>query len=250
MQHAVDAPGGSVDAAVDSKSIDAPPAASFGLIEITQGTDADGPDSGVDIQFSNVAFGPVLGTDGPCTIYSDAESQRFSAGVLTITGTKQTLTATPDGTAPEVYYDTSPSPPTPLYDAGDSIQVSAAGGPDVPAFTATVTAPAALAGFTPPTTMSRSGYTATWTAGAGPTIWVIVGAFSSTSADAAIAVCRVTDTGSFTVPSSTFALVPANADTGFVGLGRVAPTTVSAGGTMVIVQAVNYLTSGEVAITN
>ena len=103
---------------------------------------------------------------------------------------------------------------------------------------------------TPPTTMSRSGYTATWTAGSGPSMWVIFAAFDSNNGDGGVGICRVTDTGSFTIPSSTFALLPATADTGFAGVGRIAPVTVNAGNTMVIVQAVSYITSGDVTITN
>jgi hypothetical protein len=157
---------------------------------------------------------------------------------------------TPDGVAPEVSYDSTGTIPYPAFNAGATIQVSASGGTDVPAFNASVTAPAAIAGYTAPTTVSRSGYTATWTAGAGPGMWVIFAAVDGTSGDGNVGVCRVPDNGSFTIPSSTWALTPSTATIGFVGIGRVAPTTVTAGAASVIVQAVSYSISGDVTITN
>ena len=42
-------------------------------------------------------------------------------------------------------------------------------------------------------------------------------------------VCRVDDTGSFTVPASTFAMIPAATTLGFVGVGRVSPMTTTVG---------------------
>ena len=137
--------------------------------------------------------------------------------------------------------------PKPAFTAGATVTFTAAGGPDVGAFTASVTAPATLAGYTPPTTMSRAGYTATWTAGSGPGIWVILAAIDGSAGGDGV-VCRVDDTGSFTVPASTFAMIPSTATTGFVGVGRVAPTTVAVGTVMVTVQATSYITSGQVTI--
>jgi hypothetical protein len=245
----VDAPLASVDAHPDAPP-DAPSPATAGLIEVTQGIGGGNADSDVDVHFSNVLFGPVAGTDGPCTVYGTGDTPRYSAGDLTITGTSQPVTMTASGTAPDVSYDSAAAIPANLFTAGTSIHVSAAGGPEVPAFTATVTAPQTLAGFTPPTTVSRSGYTATWTAGTGPGMWVIFAAFDTNSGDGNVGICRVDDTGSFTIPASTWALTPASATAGFVGVGRVAPVTVMAGNATVVVQAVSYITSDDVTLTN
>ena len=59
---------------------------------------------------------------------------------------------TPSGVGPDVQYEAAATIPNPIYTAGASITVTAAGGPDVPAFNATVVAPAALEGYTPPAT--------------------------------------------------------------------------------------------------
>lgn len=232
--------------------VDAPAGPTVGMIEVTQGTGNGSATASADASFGvTTLFGPEVGTDGPCTIYGLTQNPvGYSAGAITITGTASTITLDATGAAPNVSYQPAAAVPKPAFTAGATITFTAAGGPDVGAFTATATAPETLAGFTPPTTMSRAGYTATWTAGTGPTMWVIMAAFDASAGTGNGVVCRVTDTGSFTIPASTFAMVPATATTGFVGVGRVSPTTMTVGATMVTVQAVSYITSGQVAITN
>ena len=63
-------------------------------------------------------------------------------------------------------------------------------------------------------------------------------------------ICVVSDTGSFTVPASTFAMMPSAANMAFVGLGRVAPMTTTVGGVMITVQATSFVTSGAITLTN
>lgn len=232
--------------------IDAPTAPALGLIEIGQGTNNGTAASEATARFAATSvFGAVLGTDGPCTLYSAGQDQSsFSAGEITATGTTSTITIDPTGTAPSVTYSPSATVPKPAFMAGATIMVSGAGGPDVGAFTASVTAPAALAGYTPPTTLSRAGYTATWTAGAGPSIWVILAAFDTSTGSVTSVLCRVDDTGSYTVPATAFAMIPSNQTAGFAGVGRVSPMTTTVGSTMVTVQATSYVTSGQLTITN
>lgn len=232
--------------------VDAPAGPTLGLIEVTQGTGNGSAASSADAAFGpTTVFGPVVGTDGPCTVYGLTQNPAsFSAGAITITGTASTITLNPSGAAPNVSYSPAAAVPKPAFTAGATLTFTAAGGPDVGAFTATVTAPATLAGYTPPTTISRAGYTATWTAGTATTMWVIMAAFDPSSGSGNGVICRVPDTGSFTVPASTFAMVPSTATGGFVGVGRIAPTTMTVGSTMVTVQAVSYITSGQVTITN
>jgi len=239
------------DAPADAP-IDAAVGPAIGMIEVSQGIGNGSAASSADASFgTTTVFGPVVGTDGPCTIYGLAQNPpRFSAGAITITGTASAITLNPTGTAPNVSYSPAATVPKPAFTAGATLTFTGAGGPDVGAFTATVTAPETLAGFTPPTTISRAGYTATWTAGTATTMWVIMAAFDPMSGDGNGVICRVGDTGSFTIPASTFAMVPASATDGFVGIGRVSPTTMTVGSTMVTVQAVSYITSGQVTITN
>jgi hypothetical protein len=236
------------DAAVDAK-VDAPPMATVGSIEVAQGQNAGSASADATATFGTTVYGMSVGTDGPCTLYNLTKHDGFSAGNVTVTGTVSTITLQPQGTAPTVNYSSTAAVPKPAFTAGATITFTAAGGPDVPAFTGSVTAPAAIAGYTPPaTTVSRSGYTATWTAGAGPSIWVILGAIDTTAGGGIAGICRVTDTGSFTIPASTFAMIPANMTTAFVGVGRVSPTTVTAGGVSVTVQATSYSTSGMLTL--
>jgi len=248
----IDAPNEPVDAHADAPpdvAIDAPPRATAGMIQISQGTGAGSAQSSVDANFSTSLFGTPAGTDGPCTLYPTAGAkQKFSAGTISITGTVSAITLSPSGTAPNVSY-TAGTIPDPVFTAGATISVSGAGGPDVGAFSGSVTAPAALAGYTAPTTsISRSGYTATWTAGSGPAIWVIAAGFNSISGAGDIVICQVADNGSFTIPSTTFAMLPASADSGFAGIGRVATATVSAGATMIDIEATSYITSGVLTL--
>jgi hypothetical protein len=257
--HTVDAPPAHQDAHVDAPADarpDAPPDApsgpTLGFVELTQGTGNGSATASADASFGPTAFfGPIIGTDGPCSIYAlDQNPQRFSAGTITITGGASTVNLDPSGTAPSISYAARAAVPKPAYTAGATLTFTAAGAADVGAFTASVTAPATLAGYTTPTTISRSGYTATWTAGSGPGIWVILAAADTSSGTGNGVICRVSDNGSFTVPSTTFAMIPAGATAGFVGVARVADMTKAVGATMVTVQAVSYITSGQIAITN
>lgn len=245
--HFIDAP--PADAPIDV-AIDAAPTAHFGRVEVSQGTSNGSASSGIDVTFSTDEWGPMVATDGPCKVLGTGTEPEFSAGTVTFTGTASTITASPTGTAPTVRYSATATLPQPAFAAGSTITISGAGGPDVPAFSGSVTAPAAIAGYTPPaTTLSRAGYTATWTAGSGPTMWVIVAGFDS-AGHGGVAICVVPDNGSFTVPASTFAMFPSTANMGFAALGRVAPMTTTVGGVMVTVQATSYVTSGDLTLTN
>ncbi len=131
--------------------------------------------------------------------------------------------------------------PANVYADGATINVAAAGG-EFPAFSGSLTAPATLAGFTVPTTVSRAGYTAHWTAGAGPKVWLII---SGGSGDSLL--CRVDDTGTLVVPSSSLALLPAAITQVAVGLARVSEQTISTPDVSIFV--VSIITSGLVTLT-
>jgi hypothetical protein len=207
---------------VDTRPVDAPLTLN-GLVMIYK-VISPTADSGAEAVFAEgPPLGTVAGTDGPCTAYSDTPEAGYSAGAITVTGTAMPMMLTPTNTPPFVRYTLSTTPPLDLFAPGASISVQAAGD-HVPQFSTTLVAPAPLMGFTPPATISRStGYTVHWTAGAGPGMWVgLIGAPSST-----IVICRVPDTGSFTIPPSTLALIPTMQ--GELVVGRVAEHDVAAG---------------------
>jgi hypothetical protein len=195
---------------------------------------------------SGDVFGSPVGVDGPCSVTMSPAQRGLSAGTISITGTATALTLTPAGTAPEVDYSASPNPPTPLFTAGATISVQASGGPDFPAFSATVTGPAALTGFTAPTALSRAGYTATWTAGT-EKIWIIAVATNHTAIPAYV-VCRVDDTGTFAIPASTFAMIPADYTEAAVGVGRVSSMDVTTSSGQVTVAAISDITSSFITL--
>jgi hypothetical protein len=230
--------------------IDAAAVVHFGRVEIAQGTGNGSADSGLTAAFSTDEWGPASTTDGPCHLISITGTEpTFSAGTISLTGTISALSATASGTAPAVHYAATGTVPKPAFTAGATINFSGAGGPDVGAFSGSVVAPAAIAGYTPPpTSLSRSGYTATWTAGVGPTMWLVFGAFDNTGHGLS-AVCVVDDNGSFAVPSTTMAMIPSTATMAYVGLGRVVPMTTTVAGVAITVQATSYVTSGVLTVT-
>lgn len=204
------------DAALDAFVPQDAPAHRQGQVAIAKGTGPSGPLTSVSATFvEGSIYGMTVATDGPCTLYQAAPSSQFSAGVITVTGTTTAFTLTPSGG----HYTVAPTPPTNLFTDGATITVHADGAAEFPTFSGTVTAPTAIAGFTPPSTISRAGYTATWTAGAGPKIWVLLVGVHGSASDGII--CRVNDTGSFALPASTFALLPAIDTSGAIAIARV-----------------------------
>ena len=127
--------------------------------------------------------------------------------------------------------------PAPTFVDGATIRVETTGGADVPALTATITAPPEVRGFDLPAALSRSGDTVTWTPHEGTAIEILVGAMSSRTRDGAYLLCRAPDAGAFTIPASTFALVPPAFDRAIVLVSRVAASTQLAGDASVSVEA-------------
>jgi hypothetical protein len=214
-----------IDAAPPDVAIDAPTPRQ-GFVTIAQGTDNMGTTSSASASItSDSPFGTMTGSNGPCIEYTPTTNQsRYSAGVIDITGANVAITLTPSGTAPMVRYTGSPAPlPKPLFATNASIAFHAAGGPDLVSFSATVSGPAPITGFTPPTMLSRAGYTATWTAGSGPGVWIIVAGITGSSG--ATLLCKVPDTGSYAIPAASFALLPSSATMGLILVARVAETS-------------------------
>ncbi|HEY1553223.1 MAG TPA: hypothetical protein VGF94_00245 [Kofleriaceae bacterium] len=210
--------------AQDSRSIDAA-SLNQGVVTLLQGYDGAENTGQATAGFvmGNV-FGTPVATDGPCGLNGSASTMVLDAGAITVTGTASPVTLDYGGSPAK--YEASPTPPYPLFTAGATITVTAAGGAGVAGFTGTVTGPANVAGFTRPTTMSRAGYTLTWTAGAGPGMWVLIAGVDDMFDSSGI-VCMVPDTGTFAIPASTFALLPAADTMGGVAIVRVAQTEVT-----------------------
>jgi hypothetical protein len=62
-------------------------------------------------------------------------------------------------------------------------------------------------------------------------------------------ICRVSDAGTFTVPASTFALIPPAFDQAVVAVTRVAETVTSAGGARVTIEVTSSIASGPFRIS-
>jgi hypothetical protein len=132
---------------------------------------------------------------------------RFSAGRIEVTGTVNPLTLAPMGTAPNVNYVPTIRPDEDVFEAGVRLAIRATGD-DVPAFYGDVLAPDPIEGVELPTTISRSaGVTVSWTPTTSDGIYVSV--FSHAIRLQAL-ICRVSDTGSFTLTPETLALLAAD----------------------------------------
>ena len=237
------------DGPADSAAGDAPAARSGG-VQIVQGFNgaSNAAQASAGFGIGTSLFGPSIGTDGPCTAYNGAGAAMatLDAGAITVSGTLSPITLSVSGTPAK--YQTAAQVPDPVFSAGATITIAGAGGPDIPAFNGTLTAPADVAGFTPPSSLSRAGYTATWTAGSGPGMWVmVVGTDQSTSTT--LVICRVPDNGSFAIPASTFALLPPAENTGGVNVARVAETDVDVTNARVSLIAVSQYSSTIIPIT-
>src|SRR5664279_6226369 len=181
------------DASVDATLDAALPTWTSGIVTLSQGS--PGNFARAKAVFAEVPVdGTAMGSNGPCVDYRNAPDSGDSAGSIAISGTVAPLVLVPSGSPPLVGYDPQSSPSFPLFVGGATISATAS------TFSISTTAPETLQGFVSPSTISRaSGYTPTWTAGAGPMIAVIV----ETDTDQLI--CTVPDNGSYTVASASLA---------------------------------------------
>jgi len=183
------------------------------------------PSAGASAVFTGGSvWGTVIAADGSCIAYMGSASDTSSAGAIMITGTESPITLMPTGTAPDVMYQSVGMQNGTFFQAGAAITAQAAGAQgatDVAAFTLTTTAPAAVTGFSPPGTISRSGFTTTWTQGDGSHMWILVFGFDPQAGSAVEVICDANDLGSFTVPATTFTLLPVADTQVIVGVARV-----------------------------
>jgi hypothetical protein len=148
--------------------VDASPDAALPVIKVGSLLFGEQVQSGTNTTLSGGAFGSVAQadsniTDGPCTIDVSTRGSMMtlvSAGTITINyGSNQSLMLLPDGQ--NMYSDIAQQF---RYAAGDVLAVSATGA-TVPAFTNSITFPAAVT-VTSPTLLAvvhQSGVTTTWT---------------------------------------------------------------------------------------
>jgi hypothetical protein len=171
--------------------------------------------------------GPVIGVDGACTVHAKRTLLDADGGAITVTGPVTGPVTVPAREHAIPLPDLAVAP-------GVALAISAAGGADVPAFAASVVAPAPLAGLRADRYVPRAGYPVTWDAGSGAEVDVQLAIANAEHETAALVACRTTDTGAFTVPASTLALVPPAFTIAKVTAERVARTEQMVGATKVM----------------
>jgi hypothetical protein len=224
------------------------PSAPQGAVSVIQGFDGAENRGQASAAFAMTSsMGPVVGTDGPCTAYGQAPKGSLDAGSISISGTTSAVTLTASGSP--LQYSAGGTLPFPLFTSGATITMSAAGGADIPAFNGTTTAPADIAGFSRPTSLSRAGYTATWTAGSSPRFWVLLAAVDATFTNGVDVVCEVPDSGSFAIPATTFALLPTNLTMGGVSVTRINESDITVGDKQIALNAISEDSSTIIPLT-
>lgn len=215
------------DATIDM-AVDAAPANAEGQVFI-------GETPLTSIVVAMFLSGPLLdgtGIAGPCQSGDTTPASSLDAGTISITGTTEPLTLVQEEPG-DVYV--APESPTDVFVPGATLTVTTTGG-QVPAFTATVTAPQPLT-ITTPTTYSRAAPpTFTWGAGTGSSeLWILLQ--SATTAAPGGILCRVPDTGSYTMTTAALALLPAGVTQVTAIVYRIVETKVQAGAWSVALRA-------------
>lgn len=221
---------------------DAAPTAKEGQVFIAE---AHSP-AEIATAFAMFLNGPLLAPTGSadgCLTMPNTSGASLSAGSIDITGTTEPLMLVQDD--PGDVYTTTTLPPTDLFSAGDTLTVTASGD-EVPAFTATVDAPAPLANVGFPASLSRSApATVTWTAGTANAVWLLLN--SATVTEGAL-LCRTTDTGSFTMTPAALALLPSGVTKATFIMYRLDETEKTAGAWTIYVRAADGQVSGALDI--
>ena len=73
---------------------------------------------------------------------------------------------------------------------------------------------------------------------------IVVGATNPRIGQSVLVVCRLADTGSYTIPASTFALIPSSFDQAIMIVARVAETVRMVGNARITVEAVSGIGAG------
>ncbi len=207
----------------------------YGTVIVSEFLNVTGADSNVEAVFKDEPlFGIPIATGGGCALYDgNSTTVGSSAGVVAITGTTVPVTMTPSGSPPDVAYNSTPDPtPTDLYAPGATINATAPGGAGFPAFSISADGPGAIAGFTPPSTFSRSAPPAlTWTAGTADTVLMELVTIDATFSVINVVLCYTPDDGAFDMPAAAMALVPASQTQAAVALVRINQATINPSGT-------------------
>ncbi len=198
----------------------------------------------VSVAYAMIVDGPLIEplaeADG-CLSAPDTPGSSLAAGAIAITGTTAPITLAQERDG-DVYVPTSPPPPD-LFTAGETLTVTSTGA-TVPAFSGSVVAPVELGAVGFPAPLARSApATMTWAAGAADFMIILIA--SATSTQGAI-LCRVPDTGSFTLSPAALALLPAAVTEVRIVTYRVEETEVAAGAWRVFLRAADGVTSDAI----
>ncbi len=241
------ADGGGVDASIDlaadfAGSADAGSPTYAGTVSASVINGSSGA-SAFFAEYSSQQPQPMTqATVGPCAIRvtmsggSAMVPMQRRAGTLTISSGTTTVTLTP--TMPTMFsLYTAYSSPSKLWNGGETLTITAAGGEVLP-FTATAVAPGAIT-YTLPApvpvgttvTLDRSkDFPVAWSGGTGGEVSVEFGVYNVSSAAAHLQVdCRFAATaGNGTVPSAALLMLPANRN-GYYDIRGSGMKTISSG---------------------
>ena len=198
---------------------------------------------------SGSVFGTPVGTDGSCNAYTSPPSGSLSAGEISITGAAMPISLLESGASPNITYS-GPTLQDPIYAPGATLNIEGFGGSDIAPFSGSVPAPTAIAGYTPPASLARTGYTATWTPGSasGFEVWII-GINPAVMGDTVYEICSGDDSGTLTVAPSSIAMIPLAYSEALLAAIRVESTVVDAAGAPITIAAASSVLSGPFTLS-
>lgn len=236
------APG--ADAPSPDAGADAPPGVKEGQVFIAEAHTPVEASIVFAMLFDGPLLEPIASADN-CLTVADQPGSSLAAGSITVTGTATTVTLAQE--QPGEVYRPSAITPADLFTAGDTLTVTSTGA-TVPAFSATVVAPADIGTVAFPASLSRSApATMTWTAASADSLMILV---TSTTTTPGAMLCQAPDTGTFTFSTAALALLPAALTEVQIVTYRVNETEAMAGAWKLFVRAADGVTSGAIAIGN
>jgi len=183
-----------------------------GLLEAAHSLDSEIP-SGMACFWNPAFIGSVVAREGDCyvrvlSIESPPEPHvELDGGWVTVTGGQiDPIQFSQSGPATCMNSNIIPGV-TNLFEQGDVLQFSSGGGNDLPAFTATLQAPAPIEG-SPGTIEIGQPVTMAWNGAASDFVELTLSTEDSDTGYAYAAVCRVADSGSAIIPATITAFLP------------------------------------------
>src|SRR5262249_42939174 len=96
--------------------------------------------------------------------------------------------------------------------------------------------------------LSRDGYVARWMPSTGSEIFLMLAAVNEQINDGVVVICRIRDTGTFTVPASTFALIPRSLDRAVLIVARIAETEQTVDDARITIDVLSSVNSGPLVL--